>query len=260
MPPMSRVLPALFFAFFPAVALAQTAPPPDTKPARERHRIADKQPPPPQGPWGPEQAGLTWHNPAWRGAFLTAGSYAGSDIGLNVPRGSEATSDGISPPIFEHLEYEDESFRSVAIVGTADLDMIRLSLAWFEGSYKARGTLIRDDGFQTQRTDVHFNGDARGFRVGVYWPTLRYRDAVLEGSLGLAATVGWLHQETKTIPGGTILRRDTLDILTGSLGPKVSLRAMFGRVALEADAEYSFMTGAARGWTRELTVGLGYAF
>jgi hypothetical protein len=69
------------------------------------------------------------------------------------------------------------------------------------------------------------------------------------------ATVGWMHQET-FVPTGILLHRDTADILTGSFGPKANLRFYpGGRFALDANAEYSFMTGAARGWVREFTLG-----
>ena len=261
MPPMLRALPALFFAFFPAVALAQTAPPPDTKPARERHRLLDKEPPPPSGPWGPEEFGFTWHNPVWRGAFLHAGSYAASRLRMDVPRGTAARSDGVNPPVVERLEYDEESFRSVTIGATADLDILRFSLSWYDGTFNARASLSLEDGFQPpQSRDVDLHGDVHGFRVGIHWPTFRYRDTLVEGSLGLIATTGWMHQEVQTIPGATLLRRDTVDLLTGSFGPKLSLRALIGKFALEADAEYSFLTGGARGWVRELTLGVGYKF
>src|SRR5690349_7401690 len=122
MPPMPRALLALFFALLPAVAWAQTQPPPDTKAARERHRIQEKEPPPPEGPWGPEQVGLTWHNPVWRGLVGTVGSYSGSSIGVNGPEGLAATSDGVNPPVFETLVYHGENFRTVSGGLTADLD------------------------------------------------------------------------------------------------------------------------------------------
>src|SRR5438874_2471455 len=108
MPPMFRALFPLFFAFFTlalsevggALAWAQTPPPPDTKAARERHRIQEKEPPPPEGPWGPDEVGLTWHNPVWRGVIGFVGGYSGDSIGLNVPPGLAAQSDGINPPVF----------------------------------------------------------------------------------------------------------------------------------------------------------------
>jgi hypothetical protein len=258
---MLRALPAVIFAFFPALAWAQTAPPPDTKQARERHRIMDKEPPPPSGPWGPEEFGFTWHNPIWRGVFLHGGSYGGGSIGLDLPRGTAAFSDGISPPVFERLEYDEESFRSVSIGATADLDILRLSLSYFDGTFDARATLTLEDGFNPpQPRDVDLHGNVHGFRVGVHWPAFRYRDSYLEASLGPIATVGWMHQEVHSIPGATLLGHDTADILTGSFGPKLSVRAFFGRFALEGDAEYSFMTGAARGWVRELLIGASYKF
>jgi len=139
--------------------------------------------------------------------------------------------------------------------------MIRLSFTWFQGTFDARATLTRDDGvLPPQSRDVSIHGDLHGFRMGGYWPAFRYRDTLFEASLGPAVTVGWMHQETTRIPG-EFLTRDTIDILTGSLGPKVSLR-MFpvGSWEVEADAEYSFITGAARGWTKEYSVGIGTKF
>src|SRR5262245_45981349 len=127
MPPMFRALPAVVFALFPAIAWAQTPPPPDTKPARERHRMEDKNAPPTYGPWGPEEVGLTWNTPVWRGAFFDVGTYLGASINMSVPRGVAVKSDGLNPPIFERLEYHGESFRSTTFGGTADFDMIRLS-------------------------------------------------------------------------------------------------------------------------------------
>lgn len=261
MPPMFRALPAVFIALFPAVAWAQTAPPPDTKPARERHRLLDKDAVPPSGPWGPEEFGLTWHNPVWRGVFIHGGSYAAGSLRLDVPRGTAVRSDGISPPVFERLEYDEESIRTVSIGATADLDILRLSFTWFDGTYDAEATLSLEDGFQPpQSRDVDIHGDVHGFRIGAHWPALRYRDSLVEASLGLIGTVGWMHQEVHGIPGATMLRHDTVDMLTGSLGTKLSLRAFLGRFALEGTAEYSFTTGAARGWVREFTVGASYKF
>ena len=260
--PMLRAFPAVIFAFFPAIAWAQqqTQPIPDTKPARERHRLEDKSAPVRHGPWGPEESGFTWHAPAWRGAWITGGVYSGSSINLDVPFGVATESDGINPPIVEKFEYDSERFRTTSIGVVADLDMIRLSFTWFDGTFDADGTLTYDDGLSpVQSSDLSIDGDLFGFRFGIHWPTLRYRDSIVEGSLGLAATVGWMHQETKI--DGQLLRRDTVDILTGSFGPKASFRLYpGGRFALEANAEYSFMTGAARGWVREFTVGLGYSF
>jgi hypothetical protein len=247
---------AVFCAFLP-----QTEPPPDTKAARERHRLIDKNAPPPGGPWGPEEFGFTWHTPVWRGAFLLGGTYAGSSIRMSVPRGTAARSDGINPPEFEHLEYHDERIRATSFGLLADLDIVRLSITGFDGDFDARASLTLEDGFNPpQPRDVDIDGDAYGFRVGVHWPAFRYRDTVLEGSLGPIATVGWLHQETDAIPTAQFLRHDTLDVLTGSFGAKLSLRWYAGKFALEADAEYSFMAGAARGWMREFQVGLGYKF
>src|SRR5216110_3182690 len=110
MPAMFRALFALAFALLPTALWAQTPPPPDTKPARERHRLQEKEPPPPEGPWGPEEVGLTWHNPVWRGAIGTVGFYTGASLNMNVPHGLAARSDGVSPPVFERLEYHGESF------------------------------------------------------------------------------------------------------------------------------------------------------
>ena len=261
MPPMLRALFAVAFALLPAVALAQAQqqPPPDTKPARERHRLQEKQPPPPEGPWGPEEVGFTWHAPVWRGLIGAVGTYGGNSISMNAPRGLVASSDGVNPPIFETVEYHGENFRTTSGTVTADLDVFRLSLSGFSGTFDAHATFNREDGVSVQSQDLDLHGDVFGFRLGVYWPAFRYRDALLEGSLGPTATVGWMHQETDQVPG-QLLKRDTLDILTGSFGPKASFRLLYDRWALEVDAEYTFLTGAARGWTREFSVGLGYKF
>jgi hypothetical protein len=266
---MFRALLPAFFAFFSLVlgeigggfAWAQTAPPPDTKPARDRHRIQEKEPPPPEGPWGPEEFGLTWNNPVWRGVIVSAGSYAGSSLEYNPPSGLAAQSDGVNPPIFEHLRYHDENFRAQSIGATADLDIVRLSATWFDGSFDARATLTYEDGVQPpQSRNVDLHGNAYGFRLGAYWPALRYRDTLLEASVGPMATAGWMHEEVSHIPGAALLTRDTVDILTGSFGPKASLRAFIGNFAFEVTAEYSFLTGAARGWTKEFTAGIGCKF
>ena len=242
------------------MAQQQQQPIPDTRPARERHRLEDKTAPPTYGPWGPEEVGLTWHAPVWRGLIVTAGTYSGASIGLNLPEGLATQSDGLNPPIFERLTYHSESFHATTFGATADLDMVRLSLNWFDGRFHATGTLSYDDGLHpVQSTDLSVSGDLYGFRFGVHWPTIRYRDSLFEASLGVMATVGWMHQEA-IIPG-ILLHRDTADLLTGSAGPRANLRFFpGGRFALEANAEYSFQTGAARGWVREFTLGLGYAF
>jgi hypothetical protein len=267
---MLRALLPLFFALFTfalgeiggQVAWAQTAPPPDTKAARERHRIQEKEPPPPEGPWGPEEFGLSWNNPVWRGAIVNAGFYGGAGLELNVPRGLAASSDGVNPPIFERLEYHEQSFRAQSIGATADFDMFRLSAMWFDGSFDARATLTYDDEVHPPKSrDLDLHGNAYGFRIGAYWPALRYRDSLMELSVGPIATVGWLHQELSHIPGALLLTRDSLDILTGSFGPKASLRTTcLGNFALEVNAEYSFLTGGARGWTKEFTAGIGFKF
>ena len=259
---MFRALPAVVFALFPAIAWAQQTPPiPDTREARERHRLEEKTAPAPYGPWGPEEAGFTWHAPAWRGLIVTAGSYGGASIGLDLPLGVATQSDGLNPPIFERLKYHSENFRATSIGATADLDVFRMSFNWFDGRFHATGTLSFDDGLNpvTSR-DLDLDGNLYGFRIGFHWPAFRYRDSLFEASVGLVATVGWMHQET-FVPGGVLLHRDTVDILTGSFGPKASLRFFPGvRFSIEADAEYSFMTGAARGWVKEFLAGVGYSF
>jgi hypothetical protein len=257
--PMPRALVALFFALLPSLAWAQTQAPPDTKPARERHRLQEKEPPPPEGPWGPEEVGLTWHNPIWRGLVGTVGSYSGASLTMSVPEGLAATSDGVNPPVFETLQYHDEHFRAISGGLTADLDMFRLSLTWFQGTYDAHATYTRDDGVSRQSQDLDLHGNVHGFRLGGYWPAFRYRDTLLEASFGPAVSVGWLHQETDSIPG-VALRRDTIDVLTGSFGPKASVRLLFGRMEVEVDADYSFLTGSVRGWTKEFSAGVGYKF
>jgi len=239
----------------------QQTPPPDTRAARERHRIEEKEPPPLEGPWGNEEFGFTWRNPVWRGLLFDAGSYSGSSLRLDVPRGLQTSSDGVNPPVFERLEWKEERFNTRALSLAADLDMIRLSLGWFDGSFDARGSVSLDDGVTQTSSDVDFHGDVYGFRFGVYWPALRYRDDLFEISAGPMATVGWMHEEVRSIPTATLLTRDTLDILTGSLGPKASARLFFlDRFTIEVDAEYSFLTGSARGWTKQLTAGVGIHF
>jgi hypothetical protein len=258
---MFRALPAVVFALFPATLLAQQTPPqvPDTRPARERHRLEEKAPPPTYGPWGPEEVGFTWNTPAWRGLFFEVGHYAGGSIDLKVPLALATFSDGLNPPIFEQLQYHSESFQATSFGGTADFDMFRLSAAWFDGGFRASATLSYDDGLHPPTSrELSLEGNLYGFRAGIHWPGLRYRDSLFEASAGLIATVGWMHQET-FIPG-VYLKRDAVDILTGSIGPKGSLRLYLGRFALDANAEYSFTTGAARGWVREFTVGIGYSF
>jgi len=254
-----RVLGLLLFLSAAAWA-QQTPPPPDTKPARERHRIAEKEPPPPEGPWGGEEFGFTWRNPVWRGLLFDAGNYTGSSLELNVANGLASFSDGVNPPIFEQLEWKEESFQATTYNFVADLDMIRLSLGWFDGTFDARATLSHTNGVTQTEQEVDLHGNMYGFRAGIYWPTLRYRDSLFEMSAGLMGTVGWLHEEVLTIPSASLLSRDSFDVLTGSLGPKFSGRIFLGRVALEAEAEYSFLTGSCRGWTKTLSVGIGIHF
>jgi hypothetical protein len=258
---MLRALFSLFFLFLPAVAWAQqTPPPPDTQPARERHRIKEKEAPPPEGPWGPEQAGFTWNDPVWRGAFFGGGEYYGNNIQMHVPRGIAAQSDGVNPPIYEYLDYHVERFRSTSGSFTADFDVFRLSATGFYGTYDAATTFTHADPFNPHTYEENLHGYLYGFRVGAYWPALRYRDSLMEVSVGPAATVGWLHQEAMNIPNAQIMQVDVVDVLTGSLGPKISLRALLGRFALELNAEYSYMSATTSGWTKEFTAGIGIKF
>jgi hypothetical protein len=261
---MTRPFLVILFLALPAWAWAQDPAPqqpvPDTKPARERHRIAEKLPPPPEGPWGPEEFGFVWHNPVWRGFIVNAGNYAGASLNLNVPNGLAASSDGINPPVFEELEWGEENFNTTSISIAADLDMFRLSASYFSGTFDARGTFTHDDGVTKTSTDVDFNGDIYGFRLGIHWPMLRYRDDLFEASIGPIATVGWIHEETSHIPGGVLLTRDGKDVLSGSFGPKASARMLFNSFEVELNAEYSFLTGAVRGWSREFSAGIGLRF
>src|SRR5262249_61206975 len=92
------------------------------------------------------------------------------------------------------------------------------------GSFDALGLFTRDNGISKTNPLVDFSGDAVGFRAGFHWPTLRYRDWNIEASLGLIATVGWLHEETSSIPGGVLLTADAIDVLTGSVRPRGNVR------------------------------------
>ena len=266
LPNMVRPLLAAFFLLVLSASVAwaqQPQPqqtPPDTKPARERHRIQEKEPPPPEGPWGSEEFGLTWRNPVWRGLVFDVGSYGGASLNVGAPRGVAAFSDGINPPVFERLAWNSERFDTTSITLAADLDMIRLSATYFTGTFHAQGEFSRDNGVSVSETDVDFHGPAYGFRVNAYWPALRYRDTLFDVSAGPTASVGWLHEQTRDIPGGVLLTSDAIDVLTGHFGPKASARAIFGRFELELNAEYSFMTGAMRGWTKEFSAGIGIHF
>lgn len=263
---MPRPFLVFLFLTFPVSAWAAAQDPapqqpvPDTKPARERHRITEKLPPPPEGPWGPEEFGFIWHNPVWRGLTLNVGNYSGSSLNTNLPHGLAASSDGINPPVFETLEWKEESFNTTSLDLAADLDMFRLSFSVFSGTFDARATFTHDNGVAPAISDVDLHGDAYGFRFGFHWPALRYRDDLFEASIGPIATVGWLHEETPHIPGGTLLTSDGVDVLTGSFGPKASVRMLFKSFEVEVNAEYSFMTGGVRGWTKEFSAGFGIKF
>jgi hypothetical protein len=252
----------VFFALLPALAWAQQVPPPpDTQAARERHRKAEHEPPPPEGPWGPEEFGLTWNTPVWRGAFADVEYRSGSGIHLSTPRGAAGFSDGVSRTFVEKLDWHSEDFRTVGGLLTADLDILRISAEYFSGSFVSTATLAVDDGPNPERNiSALLHGTAYGAQFGVYWPAIRYRDSLLEVSLGPIATVGWLHEEVRSVPEAPFPMRDSKDILTGSLGPELSLRAYFGSFSIEVAGEYSFMTGAARGWTRSALLGIGYKF
>lgn len=264
---MARGLFAILFLALPSSAFAQQESPPtsqqpipDTRTARERHRVQEKEPPPPEGPWGAEEFGFTWRNPVWRGLIVTAGPYGGASLNSSLPKGLGVFSDGVNPPVFESLEWKDQSFRTTSVTLAADLDMIRLSVSLFKGDFDADAVLTWDNGVTQASNPVEIEGTAYGFRVGGYWPTLRYRGELLEVSVGPIATVGWLHEETHEIPGATLFSSDAVDVLTGSLGPKGSLRLMVGNVAFELNAECSYMTGSVRGWTKEFTAGIGIHF
>lgn len=263
---MGRGILAILIFVLSGSAFAQQQPPapsqpiPDTRPARERHRIQDKEPPQPEGPWGAEELSFTWRTPVWRGLLVTAGIYGGSSLNCSLPKGLGSFSDGINPPVFESLEWKEQSFRTTSVTLAADLDVIRLSASFFRGDFDADAILTRDNGITQVSTPVEVDGDAYGFRVGVYWPTLRYRGERLEVSVGPIATVGWLHEETHDIPGATLFGSDAVDVLTGSVGPQTSLRLLVGKVEFELNAQYSYLTGSVRGWTKEFTVGIGIHF
>lgn len=239
----------------------QTPPPPDTTKARQRHRETEKLGPPPEGPWGVEDFGLTWLTPVWRGLFVDVEYYSGTSIELNVPVGAAGFSDGVSQSLVEHLEWRSEKFRTTGGRLMFDLDMLRLSLVYYSGSFDAFGRLIVDQtGFPEEVIPTELRGSAYGFRFAAYWPAIRYRDSLVEASIGPTTAVGWLHQEVLSVPVAPFPIRDTIDILTGSFGVETSLRTFIGRFAIEADAEASFVTGAARGWVRSFLFGVGYHF
>lgn len=259
---MLRPVLAGFLVLSPAIAWAQQNQPiPDTGPAKTRHREREKEPPPLEGPWGPEEFGLTWLTPVWRGVFADAQTYSGDHVELNLPRGITGGSDMVSRSFLEELDWKSQNFRTLGGRAMVDLDMVRLSLLYFGGSFDARARMTLNNSVDPPTTtDVNLYGTAYGFRFGAYWPALRYRDSALEASLGPIVTVGWLHEEADAPPVAPLPFRDSKDILTGSLGPELSLRAMFGRVAVELDGEYSFQTGGARGWVRAFLLGVGYHF
>jgi hypothetical protein len=264
-----------FFSILAALLLAASAPawaqqtppqtpppPPDTKPARERHRIQEKEPPPPEGPWGSEDFGFIWRNPVFRGVFADYQSFSGNDITMNVPHGVQGVSDGVGASLIQELKWKDESFRTIGGRLLVDLDMIRLSTSYFTGSFDAHSIFTVEDTINgTSSSDALIHGKAYGFHVDAYWPMLRYRDLSLDASIGPAVGVGWLHEELTSINlTPPIPLQDSKDILTGTLGAQVSLRYYFDRYSLEGDAEYAFMTGGARGWTRAFTLGFGIHF
>jgi len=237
-------------------------PPPDTKAARERHRIQEKEPPPPEGPWGDEDVGFTWRNPVFRGVFADFESTWANSIAMNVPRGIQGESDGVSATLTQELKWKDESFRTIGGRLLVDLDMIRLSTTYFTGTFDALSTFTVADSLRgTTVSDASLHGNAYGFRIAAYWPMLRYRDMSLDASIGPAVSVGWLHEQVTSINlVPPIPLQDAKDILTGEIGARASLRYFWDRYSLEAEGEYDFMSGGARGYTRTLAVGIGIHF
>jgi hypothetical protein len=240
----------------------QPVPPPDTKASRERHRIQEKEPPPPEGPWGDEDFGFTWRNPVFRGVFADYEATWANSMNMNVPRGIQGETDGISASVVETLRWKEESFRTIGGRLLVDLDMLRLSATYFNGTFDARSTFTVVDTLNgTTVSDADIHGKAYGFHFNAYWPMLRYRDFSLDASIGPATSVGWLHEEVTSINlTPPIPVQDAKDILTGTIGARASLRYYVDRYSLEAEAEYDFMTGGARGWTRTLTAGIGIHF
>lgn len=195
------------------------------------------------------------------GFFLQAGVFGGSDLDLHVPLAINISSDGVNPPLRTQFEYDRMSFLAAGVGGSADLDGLRLSLFLFSGDFEADGSLTVDDSVgPVQRSRQDVEGDMNGFRVSGFWPAIRYRSQVFEGSLGPALGVGWIHTEIDNVPGSPLTLEDVTDQVIVTLGPKLSLRGLWGRVSASLEAEYSVVTGDARGAVFEATLGLGLAF
>ncbi len=212
-------------------------------------------------PWG--RSG--WEFGAFKirpvGGFVQAGLFGGSDLDLDVPLAINISSDGVNPPLRTQFEYDRMSFLAAGIGGSADLDGLRLSLFLFSGDFEAEGSLTVDDSTgPLQRSAQDVEGDMHGLRVGAFWPAIRYRSQMVEGSLGPALGVGWIHTEIDDVPGSPLTLKDVTDQLIVTLGPRFSLRGLWGRVSASLEAEYAVVSGDARGAVYEATLGLGLAF
>jgi hypothetical protein len=234
----------------PAWALQQERVP-ESEPARFPVRSAP--------PARPEGLFLNFVPAAFRGAAVFGGGLSTGRLRVDAPFALEVESDGVHPPAESRLEFTRMEF-DAPVGGIAfDFDLVRVSGLFFQGRWDGEGVLTESDGVRPpQSRAVDLEGDVYGLRAAVEWPLVRYRSGGFEASLGPEFGLWWVHQELEPIPGAVRQFDEDPDHMVGSLGPRLRVKAVLGRVELFAEGSAAYWFDSLKGRAVEAAVGIGW--
>lgn len=233
--------------------------------ALQQERAAESEPaslPPRRPPPArPEGLFLNFIPAAFRGASAFGGGLSTGRLRMDVPFALEVESDGVHPPAESRLEFSRMKFDAPFAGVAFDFDLVRVSGLFYQGRWDGEGVLTEGDGVappQSRRVDLE--GDVYGLRAAVEWPLVRYRSEGFEASLGPEFGLLWVHQDLEPIPGAVRQFDEDPDAMVGSLGPRLRVKAVLGRVEFFAEGSAAYWFDSLKGRAVEAAVGIGWRY
>lgn len=208
-----------------------------------------------------EELELNLNPPEWMGLSFRASVQRGGGP-VDVARG-KAIDDfgGARPPLTVTLEYDEREYEAFGVGLVSDYNVFRISLDVYFGDFEGKGLLTVDDGIvpATQQV-VDVEGDFFGFRLEVFFPTIRARTGGLEVALGPALSAGMHLSEPESPREAPLEVKDDIPELIGTIGPRLSVRLQLNGFYLSAEAEAAYLFSSTRGLMEEVSLGGGVRF
>lgn len=197
----------------------------------------------------------------FRGGSIFGGGLATGRLRMDIPFALEVESDGVRPPLESRLEFTRMEFDAPAVGIAFDFDLVRVTGLFYRGRWEGEGVLTESDGVHPPVSrSVDLEGDVTGLRAAVEWPLVRYVAEGFEASLGPELGLLWVHQELEPIAGAARQFGEDPNSMVGSLGPRLRVKAVLGRLELFAEGQAAYWFDSLRGRAVEAAVGIGWRY